>query len=706
MAVNLSPVGGVAAQFFDNSGNVLTGGKIYTYAAGTTTNQATYASATGVTAHSNPIILDASGRVPGGEIWLTDGLSYKFLVKTSTEVLIGSYDNIAGINSNFINFLTETEIQTATAGQTVFTLTTMDYQPGTNSLSVFVDGVNQYDGVSYSYVETNSTTVTFTAGLHVGALVKFTTAQTLSSGVTDASLVTYDPPFAGSVPTNVEIKLSETVSVMDFGAVGNGVADDTAAILAAIAYLQTKTKKSLFFPAGTYLISAPLVITGTEWEIYGDGCSVSVLKTTANDDIIRVDRTVDFAGRSEIRDLGFDRVFTMPYSNSCGIRIESNSTTGGVYAFKFTELQFQHLYRCIRFGPTQLDPFNGILSITKHSFCQFTNLKVLASTAFQPFECISFDEGCGPHHTITGGNLFATGVGSSGIRVGNGGVDIGFGDLLIYGVHITDSETGVNLLGPTGAGVYNENVAIVSCQFDGAGMNRTINAERMTNCRFYPNNSTASGNVRLIDCSRIAYQNSVNNLFFPRVRAGNLVDISNGNSLIAQIQAHTNDAYVQDWGQWSNDTVGGIKTSTKSRGSIGTHVAVQSGDTLSEDRYAGSNGVSFIPGVQVAVNAAATPIGTDTHIPAVWRVRNARTGTSGLIDTIIADERGNVVLGGNNSAVPTPGTFGFIYLQKMSGVPTGTPEKTYAGKVPMIVDETNSRIYVNIGGTWKYAQLV
>ena len=41
MAVNLSPVGGVAAQFFDNSGNVLTGGKLYTYAAGTTTPAAT-----------------------------------------------------------------------------------------------------------------------------------------------------------------------------------------------------------------------------------------------------------------------------------------------------------------------------------------------------------------------------------------------------------------------------------------------------------------------------------------------------------------------------------------------------------------------------------------------------------------------------------------------------------------------------------------
>ena len=101
MAVNLSPIGGVAGQFFDNNGNPLSGGKIFTYAAGTTTNQATYTSATGVTAHTNPIILDAAGRVPGGEIWLTDGLSYKFVIKTSTDVLIGTFDNIAGINSNF-----------------------------------------------------------------------------------------------------------------------------------------------------------------------------------------------------------------------------------------------------------------------------------------------------------------------------------------------------------------------------------------------------------------------------------------------------------------------------------------------------------------------------------------------------------------------------------------------------------------------------
>ena len=234
MAVLLSPVGGAAAQFLDNNGNPLLAGKLYTYVAGTTTNQATYTSSSGVTPHTNPIILDAGGRVPGGEIWLTDGLQYKFVLKNANDVLIGTYDNLVGINSNFVNFLTETEVQTATAGQTVFTLTTMQYQPGTNNLSVFVDGVNQIDGATYSYVETSSTVVTFTAGLHVGALVKFTTAQTLSTGVTDASLVTYTPPFAGSVATNVEAKLAQYVSVEDFGAVGDGITDDSGAIQAAL----------------------------------------------------------------------------------------------------------------------------------------------------------------------------------------------------------------------------------------------------------------------------------------------------------------------------------------------------------------------------------------------------------------------------------------------------------------------------------------
>jgi hypothetical protein len=186
MAVNLSPVGGVAAQFFDNNGVMLTGGKIYTYAAGTTTPQTTYTSNSGLTAHSNPIILDASGRVPSGEIWLTENLIYKFSIKDANDVLIGTYDNISGIS---------------------------------------------------------------------------TITLPLSS-----SNVTYTPAGTGAVTTTVQAKLRQTVSVKDFGAVGDGVTDDTAALQAACNFALASSANfdtvTINFPTGTYAYT-----TSPNWAI-------------------------------------------------------------------------------------------------------------------------------------------------------------------------------------------------------------------------------------------------------------------------------------------------------------------------------------------------------------------------------------------------------------------------------------------------------
>lgn len=282
MAVNLSPYGGVGAQFLDNSGNVLTGGKIYTYQAGTTTPQPTYTTSAGNIPHSNPIILDASGRVPsGGEIWLTDGLSYKFILRDANDVLIATYDNVLGINSNFVNFTNQQEIQTATAGQTVFDLTTMSYQPGTNSLSVFVDGVNQYGpGAQYAYLETDSDTITFVNGLHVGAEVKFTTSQINSTAATDASQVSYAQGCFGSIPQTVQSKLRQTLDAQDFGVVADGIVDDTVAMQNAInCSLANGTK--LILPAGSIKITAPLEID-LPCQIQGQGRDETILVADGN----------------------------------------------------------------------------------------------------------------------------------------------------------------------------------------------------------------------------------------------------------------------------------------------------------------------------------------------------------------------------------------------------------------------------------------
>jgi hypothetical protein len=136
-AVNLSAFGGVGWQFFDNNGNPLSGGKIFTYLAGTTTNQPTYTSFTGTTAHTNPIVLNAAGRVPTGEIWLTASTLYKFVLTTSTDVLIATYDNVSssGAGGNYVNNFTGTGVQVS------FTLSNAPFNE--NTTQVYIKGVYQ-----------------------------------------------------------------------------------------------------------------------------------------------------------------------------------------------------------------------------------------------------------------------------------------------------------------------------------------------------------------------------------------------------------------------------------------------------------------------------------------------------------------------------------------------------------------------------------
>jgi hypothetical protein len=163
MALNLSPLGGAGWQFFDNNGVPLAGGLLYTYAAGTTTPLATYTTSSGVTANTNPIVLDAAGR-PANEIWLAAN-AYKLVLKTSAGVQLWSMDNITGLPA-----AGQQNDIVATAGQTAFTVG-FTYTVGNNSLSVLVNGSKQIVGLNY--IETNTSTVTFVDGLNVGDVVEF-----------------------------------------------------------------------------------------------------------------------------------------------------------------------------------------------------------------------------------------------------------------------------------------------------------------------------------------------------------------------------------------------------------------------------------------------------------------------------------------------------------------------------------------------------
>jgi hypothetical protein len=136
-AVTLSIFAGVGAQLFDNNGVILSGGKLYTYAAGTTTPLAAYTSSTGSTPHTNPIILDAAGRVPGGEIWLNSIYTYKIVVRTSTDVLIASYDNIGG------SFNAAPLIASFTGTGTQVSFVLPSAPASTDTTQIFINGIYQ-----------------------------------------------------------------------------------------------------------------------------------------------------------------------------------------------------------------------------------------------------------------------------------------------------------------------------------------------------------------------------------------------------------------------------------------------------------------------------------------------------------------------------------------------------------------------------------
>ena len=151
MAVFLSPVGGAAAQFFTNTGAVLTGGKLYTYAAGTTTPLTSYTTSVGNVARTNPIVLDAAGRVPsGGEIWITS-VAYKFVLTDSTDVLIATYDNLFGIG------VVTYQIQNFTGDGSTVAFTLSSAPINENSTFVYINGVYQNKN---TYI-VSGTTLTF-----------------------------------------------------------------------------------------------------------------------------------------------------------------------------------------------------------------------------------------------------------------------------------------------------------------------------------------------------------------------------------------------------------------------------------------------------------------------------------------------------------------------------------------------------------------
>lgn len=78
-------------QFFDDNGVPLAGGKVYSYAARTSTPLNTFSDESGLVPNANPVILDSSG---GADIWLSTDL-YKMVIADANDIVIKTVDNVS-----------------------------------------------------------------------------------------------------------------------------------------------------------------------------------------------------------------------------------------------------------------------------------------------------------------------------------------------------------------------------------------------------------------------------------------------------------------------------------------------------------------------------------------------------------------------------------------------------------------------------------
>lgn len=278
-------------QFFANNGRPLIGGRIHTYVAGSSTRARTYKDAAKAQPNANPIILDARGEA---SVYLAEGVEYKFVIEDSTGALIMTQEPVYGAiwpnaaewpsdATLSYQYMTDAKAAASAIGPVKFydTKAQADAAIGTMAngdiIEVAIDETRAGARTRYK--------------VQAGALVFVVNLDQVRvdlAAATGASLVGFQQAGTGAIVRTAQDKMRELVSVKDFGAVGDGVADDTSAIQSAVnsfgsgGVLATANGGTLYFPPGVYKVSSRILIEQTGLRVLGAGPEATKIVVSNN----------------------------------------------------------------------------------------------------------------------------------------------------------------------------------------------------------------------------------------------------------------------------------------------------------------------------------------------------------------------------------------------------------------------------------------
>lgn len=256
------------------------------------------------------------------------------------------------------------------------------------------------------------------------------------------------------------------INVKEYGAKGDLVADDTAAIQSA-ANFALSSGSTLFFPPGRYLISSSLIIPSA-LTIKGSGPGISELFTSVNIPMIVLNTDLSQFYYGSISELGFVGNISGTRTDNAGILIIGSPSGSNYFNFNtFENLLFSGTYYGIRSTKSSGEAEN------KFDWNLFTQIKTTNFGTNNVEHAIKFEYGSGTGNVFDACNIVAN---TSGLEWG-GSDDQNIGDITISDCQFGGGGSGIKAT--KGATSYGSNITITGCQWD-AGVVYGVNFTNMT----------------------------------------------------------------------------------------------------------------------------------------------------------------------------------------------------------------------------------